>query len=64
MAARGFKIWAKAEVDGLRLGVKRLFGGREVGELSGAVPPPAVSPPSAGGGAAGRAPSGFPGLDG
>jgi flavin-dependent dehydrogenase len=63
MAGRGFKIWAKAEVDGLRLGVKRLFSRGEV-TAAPAMPPPAVSPPPAGGGAASRAPSGFPGLDG
>lgn len=32
MAARGLKIWALAEMDTLRLGVKRMFSGRKAAE--------------------------------
>jgi hypothetical protein len=40
MGARGFKLWALAELGGLRLAVKRLLRGRREEATAGASPPP------------------------
>jgi flavin-dependent dehydrogenase len=47
MGARGFKLWAKAELDGLRLAAKRAFAGRRAASPGRPMPPLAPATPGA-----------------